>query len=473
MAQICINYARPSRPIVRKLRDLLAEHYDVWWDQDLHSGDYRAEIERQLASADCVVPVWCRISRSDADVLDEASFALRHHTPVVPVRIDDVELPLGFGSLHTVDLIGWSGAHTDPRFQNLLKNLTKVLQKEPRLLRRPEELSLGNIRIPTPELIRSVSSHETALQPESAVRALALYGRDPVLVSAYDIIHDEHATEIIRDLEQCRATGRLVLLDSGNYEASRKVDTTWTTERLHEAMDRTPFDAAFCFDDLNTGPDVEAVVRSVVAAVERDAGKTCRPVLPIVHVPRTEDRVARIDLIPELLSRVSRELRPPILAVPERELGAGLLTRVRMVYTIRRTLDELGFYQPVHLLGTGNPLSIAVFAAVGADCFDGLEWCRTVADHETGRLYHFQQYDFFKWQTALTSSAVVQDALNSDKIEFTGKVIFHNLDFFSNWMDDLRVHLRTGKIERFLTAKLPGGPDGMSELENAVPEVFK
>ena len=67
---------------------------------------------------------------------------------------------------------------------------------------------------------------------------------------------------------------------------------------------------------------------------------------------------------------------------------------------IREALNELYFYQPVHVLGTGNPASIALLAAAGADTFDGLEWSRYVADGETKNLHHFQHYDLFKWQDA-------------------------------------------------------------------------
>lgn len=164
--------------------------------------------------------------------------------------------------------------------------------------------------------------------------------------------------------------------------------------------------------------------------------------------------------------------QPTLIAVPERELGIGVLERAKIVHLIRRSLDELGFYQPVHLLGTGNPLSIAILAAVGALCFDGLEWCRTVADHQSGTLYHFHQYDFFAWQAELADSPIAQAAAKSSEIGYAGKVVFHNLDFFAAWMSELRAHMRNGKVERFLSAKLPGGTSGMRTLEAAVPEVF-
>jgi len=126
---------------------------------------------------------------------------------------------------------------------------------------------------------------------------------------------------------------------------------------LCEALSITPYDEAFCFDQLEPPSEIDEAVRAVVHAVERDSAHARRAVLPIVHAPRdAATGVARIDLVPELMRRVARELRPTLLAVPERELGSGLMERARGVYQIRKELDTLGFYQPLHLLGTGNPL---------------------------------------------------------------------------------------------------------------------
>jgi tRNA-guanine family transglycosylase len=191
-----------------------------------------------------------------------------------------------------------------------------------------------------------------------------------------------------------------------------------------------------------------------------------------VHAPRNANGDINFSLIPEALKLVCLKLRPAAVAIPERELGDGILARAKMVHAIRKTLNSLGFYQPLHLLGTGNPLTIAILSAVGADSFDGLEWCRTVANSGTGGLYHLQQYDFFAWQSEEYASAIVKEAVTSKTIEYSGKVIFHNLEFFLTWMNDLRESLRNGKIERFLTEKIPGGADSMKLLGTAVPEVF-
>jgi queuine/archaeosine tRNA-ribosyltransferase len=468
VTDICLIYARSSRTLVQALADILSSRYSVWWDRYIYAGDYRTEIERQLKGARCVIPVWCQSSRTNQNVLDEASFAIRHQVPLLPIRIELVDPPLGFGGLHTVDLIGWDGEQEDHRIQDLLRNI------ESTVLARPRALNIADKRLQLPVFFRSVSSHETALQPAAAIQALKLVPPDALLVSAYDIVNEpeQQRNQMIADLDSSRSGGTLVLLDSGNYEASRKQDKGWNVQQFHEALRVTPHDLTFCFDDLNPPLDIKALVRNVIESVERDSKHTSRPALPIVHAPRNCDGNLAVEMIPKAIKQVCQELRPAAVAIPERELGDGVLARARMVYSIRSALNELGFYQPLHLLGTGNPLSIAVFSSVGADWFDGLEWCRTVADAETGHLYHLQHYDFLSWQSEHAASQVVKEAVTSNKIAYPGKVIFHNLDFLVAWMTELRDHLHSGKIERFLTSKLPGGTESMQLLEQAVPEVF-
>ena len=466
VADICIIYARPSRAVVRALYEILSPRYSVWWDEQIHSGDYRTEIENQLKQAKCVIPVWCRASRDSQNVVDEADYARAHGVPLLPVRIDQTSAPLGFGGLQTVELIGWNGDPMTPSIEELLSNIQHTIVVRPTVLR------VGDKKLDLPVFFRSVSSHETAIQPIAAIQALKLVRCDAVLVSAYDIVHEERQSEIISDLTSLQHAGAVVLLDSGNYEASRKQDESWVSERLHQALAIAPHDMAFCFDDLTPPSDVEGVCRRIFDSVERDAEQTKKPILPIVHAPRQPSGEIACSLIPETIRQVCKELRPITVAIPERELGHGILARAAMVHSIRRALNTLGFYQPLHLLGTGNPLTIAILSAVGADSFDGLEWCRTAANSETGALYHFQQYDFFAWQSEEYGSPLVKDAVTSEKIEYSGKVIFHNLEFFSTWMADLLENLRGGKIERLLTEKVPGGGNAMKLLGKAVPEVF-
>jgi len=147
-----------------------------------------------------------------------------------------VGFPIGFGGFHSVDLIGWKCDPKDDRIQTLLRNV------ESTLLARPAKQNVADKALAVPAFFRSVSSHETAVQPAAAVHALKLVGCDALLISAYDIANEkpEQRDQILADLVSCRSAGSEVLLDSGNYEASRKKDESWCAERLHEALRITP-----------------------------------------------------------------------------------------------------------------------------------------------------------------------------------------------------------------------------------------
>jgi queuine/archaeosine tRNA-ribosyltransferase len=470
VADICLVYARPSRRIVQSLHRILSERYTVWWDKDIRAGDYRREIEYQLSVAKCVLPVWCRVSRSDSDVIDEAEFASGLGKPLIPVVIEDVSPPLGFGSLNSVELIGWEGSPVDPRIGELLTTIEGSLGTRPRRLARQPELQVAKKTLRLPLFVPSVSSHETQLRPSAAMQALVLFNTSVALVSAYDIRHESDSDVLQRSVKRIRRSGGVVFLDSGNYEAYRTRDRSWSQRTFHNVLRGASHDIAFSFDKIETASTVHGVVGDLLKSISLDQKVTPKPIIPIVHVPRS---VAgpRVDLIPDVMSRVARELRPLLLAVPERELGDGLIERARTVMAIRHHLNELGFYQPVHLLGTGNPLSIAVFAAAGADSFDGLEWCRTTVDRDTGRLYHHQQYDFFNYQTALSSSSVVQAAATDRNTSLMGRMALHNVDFYFEWLTLLQDHISEGTMDRFLPVQLPKG--AFDELLRKLPDLVQ
>ena len=84
---------------------------------------------------------------------------------------------------------------------------------------------------------------------------------------------------------------------------------------------------------------------------------------------------------------------------------------------------------------------IAIFAMAGADTFDGLEWCQTVVDHDTGRLFHFQQWDLFRDQTCWGTNGA---------LPYIQSTLMHNLEFYRAFMTELREGLMRGRAETFL-----------------------
>jgi len=126
MADIFISYASEDRGRVRPLAEaLLAKGFNIWWDRSLAAGqDYTAIIERELKHAKAVIVVWTQASTHSSFVRDEAGRA-RDEGRLVPVLLDKVALPLGFGSFQAEDFTNWNGGSNAPQMR-LLEEVLKA-----------------------------------------------------------------------------------------------------------------------------------------------------------------------------------------------------------------------------------------------------------------------------------------------------------------------------------------------------------
>ena len=128
MADIFLSYKSEDRERAQRIEHALtALGWDVFWDEELRVGDqFREVLEVELARARCVVVLWSNRSVRSKWVRDEASRADKRGK-LVAVRIDDVEMPLGFGEMQAADLIGWTGDPEAAGFRELKDGLAQRL----------------------------------------------------------------------------------------------------------------------------------------------------------------------------------------------------------------------------------------------------------------------------------------------------------------------------------------------------------
>lgn len=128
MADIFISYASEDRDRVRPLAEALqARGFNIWWDRSLAAGqDYTAIIEKELKGAKAVVVLWTQASAHSTFVRDEAGRA-RDEGRLVPVLLDQVQLPLGFGAFQAEDFTRWNGGANAPQMQLLVEVLSAKL----------------------------------------------------------------------------------------------------------------------------------------------------------------------------------------------------------------------------------------------------------------------------------------------------------------------------------------------------------
>ena len=148
MSDVFISYKAEDRPRVEPLVDALeSEGLSVWWDARVGGGEaWRESIAEHLDAARCVLVVWSKRSTGPEGrfVRDEASRS-QHRGTYLPVTIDKVQPPLGFGEMQALSLTGWKGDPSDPRYRAVSACVHSMLGRE---------ASFGNSRRATRQIDR-------------------------------------------------------------------------------------------------------------------------------------------------------------------------------------------------------------------------------------------------------------------------------------------------------------------------------
>ena len=140
---VFVSYKAEDRARLRPLVAALeAEGFTVWWDTHIGAGaHWREDIEQHLGAAKCVIVAWSKRSVGlDGDfVRDEANHA-RKRGAYLPICIDAVEPPLGFGEVQAIPLKRWKGDRTDPRFLAVVDAIRRRIAGEdaPSTIMQPE-----------------------------------------------------------------------------------------------------------------------------------------------------------------------------------------------------------------------------------------------------------------------------------------------------------------------------------------------
>ena len=111
MSDIFISYASEDldrvRPLVDGLERLEKTKWSVFWDRTIPARKtWRQVIGAEIQSCRTVVVVWTEKSVDSEWVLGEAEIGKRRKV-LVPVLLDKVEPPFGFGTIQAANLVAW------------------------------------------------------------------------------------------------------------------------------------------------------------------------------------------------------------------------------------------------------------------------------------------------------------------------------------------------------------------------------
>ena len=130
MSHVFISYAREDAVSARRVAEALERAgFSVWWDRQIPPGrSWDDVIGRALDAAVCVVVLWSGVSVVSRWVREEAEKAANRNC-LIPVLLERVNPPFGFGRIQAADLSGWAGDEKAPELAALRMAVSDLVRE--------------------------------------------------------------------------------------------------------------------------------------------------------------------------------------------------------------------------------------------------------------------------------------------------------------------------------------------------------
>jgi queuine/archaeosine tRNA-ribosyltransferase len=303
------------------------------------------------------------------------------------------------------------------------------------------KIKAGVKQLSTPTYFPAISRPRMTLPSEQVFITLVSAKYPRLLVSAYDF-HEMQPltrTKTIGEISDFFRNGSIVMLDSGIFESYWSRDNSWTFKEYAKWVKRVDSDFYFSYDLLaNVTFSEKKFLAKTISQINRsrsiDETSYCVPIVHGLHIKQILSVIRKVASIDDGLR---------MLAVSERDCGQTLSERANTILEIRKTLTENSLNSVLHVLGCGNPVSMAVYCYCGADTFDSLDWTQMVIERNELRLANLSQLELL--------NCTCKACLREIRVPLV-KALLHNLRFYQDYVMKLQAMIKRGTLRDFLVA---------------------
>jgi len=257
-----------------------------------------------------------------------------------------------------------------------------------------------------------------------------------LLVSTYDIYHsyDEVNRKKITDLlKQYSLTGNFVFADSGIFELNTLKRNDWSYDLYEKIITSMEYDFFASYDVESPSSKEYSELLSLTnqrlvksLSLSNGGGQ-------FMTLFRTFNIAETSKLIEDVIS--SNNEYSSYVAVTERDIGKNLLDNYRSIKKIRETVNKYNSNGLIHVLGCGDPISMAVMSYAGADSFDSVDWNRWVINPNTMESENITHINIIDCDCEACTEKIMDDRDRAYK---------HNLLLYRRYIEDLRYAIGSG-----------------------------
>ena len=287
----------------------------------------------------------------------------------------------------------------------------------------------------TPFFFPSISSCGLKIDVPTLVETIKSIDFETVLVSCYDVYHhnEDKKYDFIND-----RTENLSFFDCGCYESYWFNDHNWDFSKYDQVLKSAIFDFYASFDiHMNEQNDYGKFKEDTYTSIINSEKSAPQSLLfPVIHNTKKNEV---INLTQDLVNDEIIKLKA--IAYSERDLGNNVLDVISNLKKIRAILNNYNEGILLHILGCGDPKTVALYIYCGVDSFDSRDWAKRTVNHYNNLTYPLNYLDAIECNCPICQT---QDQT------YVSKLLLHNLLYYQKYMNTLRNHIQQGTFNEYL-----------------------
>jgi len=312
------------------------------------------------------------------------------------------------------------------QYMKNVKNIEYIYRGkyESRILQIEDE----NKKITTPTYFPSISSAATRLHLLPLIQLCVEKNYPRLLVSAYDLHQTKNDKKTILAALERYVKTNFLFIDSGTFESYWLNDPKWKYSKYANMIHRISGDFYTSFDEIPNPHDDLKIIFTKVSDYFKKSEKLSNT--SHCSIVAHGNSPAQLIQVVEGLAKNNQSLS--MISVPERDCGKTLQDKINTIQKLRKILSENSPTNMLHILGCGNPLSIAMFSYAGADSFDSVDWSRWSIDPKTLQFMDLNHLELINCTC---------DICKRKKLDPTSRALLHNLLFYQEFTHKIQMSI--------------------------------